>query len=363
MADVDVIEAGWVQFDSGCRLLDGQDNFILELGEDFAPDGSEVSRNVYATIHGTARLRVARLLAWQVHRLQPWIRVTAADGATVERNLGVYVLANPVRNPREAPETFDVQAYDKLQVLNYPLGYSVSLAAGEPVLPWVRGLIAEAGESKVAIDSLDEGKVAAALKVWPVQEARSRLTVINEALALIGYRGLWVDRDGWYRSEPYVAPSSIAPFWTYSADSPTTTVREDRTETVDFFDVPNRWVFCVSNPATGTFPTEGAGLYTVLNVADGITSVTARGGRVITAVVKLDAVDQASLVVQGDRIVEQDKRLDRRVTMMAGLNPLHWHFDTVDYADARLGATARMLVTSWSMPLGGGDMKVELKGV
>jgi len=189
------------------------------------------------------------------------------------------------------------------------------------------------------------------------------LGIINDLLEAIGYRSLWVGPDGYYRSEPYVAPADRGAEWTYSADSATTTVAEDRTSSADYFDTANRWIFVRDDPAASTFPTEGDGIYTVTNQSDGPTSIDQRG-RTIPTVVPLDAASQPALVSQGDRIVATSKRLDRRLSLSVGVNPLHSHFDVVTIIDAQLGLSgAKYVVTDWSMPLTGEDTQLDLKAV
>ena len=148
--------------------------------------------------------------------------------------------------------------------------------------------------------------------------------------------------------------------WAYSADSATTTVGETRTQTADYWGVPNRWVF-VRNGTT-TVPTEGAGVYTVENVTDGETSQTGRG-RVINRVEFLDAVDQAALEAQGDEIVAADRRVVSTISMQVAPNPEHWHDDRVTYVDAALGVSGGYRVVEWRLPFDGTDMSLELEAV
>lgn len=357
--DREIIQAESIVVESGCDLLDDDDR-MLDVIDGFVAAGSEVVRNVYATIHSTCTLNVSQTVQWGSQRLRPWLSVADMAGAVVRRNLGVFLPAVPQRDVGWSPIGYTVAGFDKLEVLNHPHGQSFALETGEGILNAVRQLIVNAGEIKHQVATNADTKVMGSTKVWPLDEQTFTIHIVNDLLALVGYRGLWVDREGFYRSEPYDSPSTIAPLWLYDAQHDTS-VGVLRTETADYFGAPNRWVFFRDDPS-GALPIEGNGIHVRVNQSDGPTSVDGRR-RVISTVVKLDAVDQASLVVQGDRIVEQDKRIDRRVTITSSANPLHWHFDTVDYADADLGPTARMLVTSWRLPLDGTDMTLELKAV
>lgn len=362
VAEIAIVECDAPQIDAGLDLLDSNDVLIRDISADLVAKGSEIAHNVYATIHGTCTLKVARSLLWGSQRVRPWMRVTdTVTGATLRKNLGVYLPIVPSRPVGSTPIEYAVRGFDKLEVLNHSYGASYSLAVGAPILAAVRALIIAAGETAILIDSTGDAKVQATARVWPLDERTFTIHIINDLLDSVGYRGLWCDLDGNYRSEPYTAPSGIAPMWTYNAQSARTIVGKDRVETADYFGVPNRWVFVRDDPA-GTIPVEGTGIYTVNNLSDGPTSQTARD-RVIPAVIKLDAADQASLVVQGDRVVERDKRVDRRVELVVGPHPFHGHFDVVTYVDSDLGPTASMLVNEWHLPLDSSDMSLKLKAV
>lgn len=393
-----LIEAENLQVSAGLELLDADENLIEDISADLV--GGTVDRGNYRSIHGTCRLRISRELAWGSQRVKPYLVLTGPQQPTTEAltvvgdvltvggepltvdiadttvrarfNLGVFLLSTPERRAGETPATYDVDGYDKLEILAHPHGTTFSAAAGAAYLTLVADLIAAAGESKVLLDQSAAATVLPTARVWPLvrqsdddgaTEGATTLQIINALLESVGYRSLWVDQDGFYRSEPYRSPAERGAEWTYSADSATTTVAEDRTASADYFATPNRWVFVRNDPAAASFPAEGDGIYTVVNQSDGLTSVDARG-RTITRVVPLDASSQASLVKQGDRIVENDKRLDDWLALSVSLNPLHGHFDVVSVTDAQLGLTgAKYVVTDWSLPLDGSDMTLDLKAV
>ena len=378
-----LIEADNIEVSAGLELLDSDDTFIDDISADFV--GGTIDRGNYRTIHSTCRLRISRELVWGNQRVKPYLNLTDGDGTTARFDLGVFVLSTPERRAGETPATFDVDGYDKLEILNHPHGTSYEAAAGDAYLTLVEALITGAGESKMLIGQSAVATVLPTTRVWPLvrqstgdddgqgDDAPGRsdrpaggattLQIINALLEAVGYRSLWVDQDGYYRSEPYAAPADRGAEWTYSADSSTTTVAEDRVSSADYFDTPNRWVFVRNDPAASTFPSEGDGIYTVLNQSDGLTSIDARG-RTITRVVPLDASSQTALVAQGDQIVDNDKRLDKRLTLNVSVNPLHGHFDVVSVIDAQLGlVAAKYVVTDWSLPLDGSDMTLDMKAV
>ena len=97
-------------------------------------------------------------------------------------------------------------------------------------------------------------------------------------------------------------------------------------------------------------PVEGDGIYTVNNLATGPAS-QASLGRVRTKTVFVDAVDQAALVAQVDRIVAEDTAAARTVTLSVDPLPIAGHLDVVRYVDGPDAAVAE--VTSWEIPLDG----------
>lgn len=111
-------------------------------------------------------------------------------------------------------------------------------------------------------------------------------------------------------------------------------------------------------------PSEGAGIYTVTNQSDGITSVNSRG-RTITKIVNIrTAYSQTELEQIGDRVVVGDQRVRTTVSMQSGPNPSHFHYEVITLNSPEIGASnAKYLQESWTFDMGGGDMTHELREV
>jgi hypothetical protein len=188
----------------GCDLLDADDTFIEDISADLIADGSSVEHNVFATIHRLCTLRISRELVWGSQRVRPWLTLSSDGVSWVLWPLGVFVLTTPETEVSESPRVFEVQGYDKLQVLDTPLSSTYSLAAGDPVIAAVEALIAAAGETSINIDQTAAATVAAGTQTYSIlDEEWTTLRVCNDLLDSIGYRGLWCDENGAYRSEPY----------------------------------------------------------------------------------------------------------------------------------------------------------------
>lgn len=350
-----LIGATLLQVDVGCELLDADDTFLDDISADLQPAGSLVDRRMYATVHGGCRLRLSRQLDWGSQRLRPYMLLS--DGHVSARfDLGVYLPSTPVRPIGETPETYDVEGYDKLEVLDTPVGKTVRVAAGTAVVAQVRTFLNDLGEPSHSIESSDA--TLPSDRLWPLDERTTWLHVINDLLGTIGYRGLWCDWGGRYRSETYRRPADRAPEWVYGTDEATTIVGPSRRVVADFFDAPNRWVFIRNDPAQGVADPATTGVYEVVNQSDGPTSIDARG-RTISKVELLDVASQAALVARGDQVVDTDKRIATDLRLETGPNPLHWHFDVVTYDDPALGGPVKAVSHAWTLPLDGGDMTHE----
>ncbi|MFN2486669.1 MAG: hypothetical protein ABR609_08710, partial [Acidimicrobiia bacterium] len=347
-----------VQIACGLELLDENDVLIADISAQFL--GGVVARNMNATIHGTARFQISQALNWHNQRLRPYLVATELiTGADVSErfDLGIFLPETPSRSG-QLPDTFDVEAYDKLVILNNPHGLAVTVEAGVGVVAKVSTLLNELGLSHI-IDPTSVATMPAA-RSWPLDPQNTTLQIINDLLASINYRALYVDRTGIFRSELWRPPHERAPVFHYDASSPATIIAEHFTEETDLFSIPNWWVFIRDDPAQPA-PVEGNGLYTVINATDGISSIASRG-RTINKVVRLEVADQASLVALGNQIVQEDRQPFAHLEFSAVPNPNHWHAEAVTVTSNELGLEAVVFdEQSWSLPLDGSDMSHRLR--
>lgn len=191
--------------------------------------------------------------------------------------------------------------------------------------------------------------------------ATTFLRVANELLAAVNYRGVYMDWDGRLRLEPYADPMVRPSEFTFDVDDAIRAIiGRQRSRQRDIAATPNRWVFVQSNLVDGggapVMPVEGAGRYTVQNFDDGDTSITARGGWPIgarTAVIELDAADQATLVELGDKRVSADRQVSETFTLVSSPFPAAWHEDVYTYVDAAVsGGPMKVMSTGWTLDLG-----------
>ena len=394
-----LLEVVGPHFDAGCDLLDADDVFIEDISPDFVAEGSSVGHGIYRPLHGTARLLVSRELQWGFQRVRPYMLVASAgpardyllsdsgevlltdDGATYfagarlpvtwyRFNLGVFLLSTPQRDSASTPPLWSVDCYSKLKVLSTPYGSSYTIAAGANVVEAVEALIVEAGETKVNITPSS----AVQLSVRSFSLGRSdnddgsaqewtALGICNALLNSIGYRALTDDEEGFFVSVPYQAPDQLGPMASYSADSPTTTVGEDRTAVADFFDAANVVIGINTDLGQDAIPVPDNGIATRSNAADGPTSIAGRGDTEYRRIISGSFASQDALVTAVESALNDEKRITTRVEIMVSPNPAHGHFDVVNYRDDQLSVNGRFLVTDWDLPLNGGDMRLSLREV
>lgn len=338
---------------AGCELI----NANLDLIADFTTDlvGGEVSRSNYANIHGTFKFRVARELPWGQAIVRPYMVIT--DGTYSPRfNLGAYYTNTPRRRLGTQPLEYDVEAYDLLHALSTPTGEAYAVAAGTRYLDAVKDCLNNLGFTNIRMDALRRSTVLGTNKVWPLDEATTWLTVVNDLLAAIGYRGIYVDWNGYFVCERYETPETRQSEWTYDTDPNYSILSPEREYERDFFNAPNRWVAIRSSNTDGVTPVPGNGVYTYTNQNKGETSVQGRGGRIINRILQFDAVDQTALIAQTMSAVETDLTLKTKITVKTDANPLHWHFDRLTLTDPEAGANLQVIESEWTLPLDGSQM-------
>ncbi|MEU7978256.1 hypothetical protein AB0B63_06960 [Micromonospora sp. NPDC049081] len=341
---------------AGCELVDQN----LEVVEDISTDlvGGSVSRNSYATLHGTASLALSRELAWSSALVRPYMEV-CDEGVSARFHLGVYYTSVPERTFGEVPVTYDVAGVDILHGLYSPTGEAYAVAAGTSYLAAVEQILREQGYTRYLIDQTRADSVLPSARVWPLDDQTRWLSIVNDLLSAIGYQGIWSDWDGQLRCQPYQVPNDRAVEWVYDAGQQTSMLSPARTAVRDFFEAPNRWVIIRQNNVDGPPPVDGDGMFVFQNDFEGDTSVSARNGRIITRVEYTDAADHEALVRTALSMIDADMRAPTTLRVATFPNPLHWHFDRLVLDDPDIGRFANVLATSWTLPFDGSDMTHE----
>lgn len=344
-----VLTARQIDVDFGLELLDDDDRLLDEIGDDLI--GGTVDRELYRAVHGSCDLSL--LADYSGRRVRPWQSVTAAAG-TVRRPLGVFLLTTPERDQTDDDrDVWSTQGVDKLHTLQHQIADTYVVGSGTSYLTAVRDAITAAGSTGLA-PYLDGTAVDATLdgdRVWvcdpdvPV----SWLRVVNDLLSEIGYRGLWVDRLGRFRSEPYRSPAVRATEWDFDLTDPRTSIVDPtRKLTRDSFDGFNFWRFVREGDVR---PVDGNGRYTVDR---------SNGSQLRPRFERLQVADHAALVARGDQLVDADTRSTQLLEITTGPLPIVGHADVARYVDPELG-TLRVQTRTWRVDLAAGSTDLTLE--
>lgn len=345
-----LLQAPDLEVEFGADLLDADETELIDISDDL--ESFEVTRNIFRSVHGTCRFKVARQLQWQRQRVRPWITISSAsEDLTATWTMGVWVPGIPDRTVGKQPETYDVEGADKLILLDTPCGRTYSVESGEAPVAKVEAILADevANAGSVSIDQTSASTVVSSTTTWTADV--TWLRICNELLAMVGYEGLSCDRDGAFTSRPSTSPAARPVSWEFDSDDEALSiVGVDRTWRRDVLDIPNVWVFVRRNVDS---PVDGSGRVELTNQSDGDTSIDARGGRVVRVVVESDAVDDTALATLAENRKRADMDVAAKLSLTTGLVPLLWHLDVVRLSDASLGGVSRWAVEEWSLDLSG----------
>ena len=346
-------DASAVQVSAGLEILDMDLNVQETVTDDLL--GGSISRDSYATLHGSGSVLLTQALDWGQAIVRPYV-VYTSDDVSVRFNLGAYFTNMPSYTTGETPITYTVQLVDILERLNVPVGDSVSYPAGTNVLALLPAIFTNLGFTQYTIAQNATSTTLATAKSWPIDDQTTWLTIVNELLSIVGYRGVYSDWDGVLRCDLYQTPAGRAAEWTYTDDPDTTMHDPDITVERDLYAAPNLWTAIKSNTVEDETPTSGNGLYIFQNDTVGPTSVEARDGRVIPKVMYFEAADQESLVSQATQTIEADMLIPTKYQLTTSPNPLHWHFDRVELSDGVVGDSVQAMSTNWTLGLDNSDM-------
>lgn len=346
---------------AGLDLLDTSNNFVSDISDSL--DGGEISRSNFADVHGTCQLDIVQELAWGKDRVRPFMTL-ANDFIAARFNLGVFVLTTPETSRVDDVITYKVHGFDLLFLLQSSGPADTYVAtSGTTYLDAVQAVLTASGVGVgLQLDGTGSATTLPSTMVWLLnpEAETSWLSIINDLLSAINYRGLWANENGVFTSSPYSAPSARAIEWTFdTSDIKTNIVGEQRTLTSDVWAAKNWWRFVRKGMTTK--PIETDGIYTYQNDTEGRTSVAALG-RVVKAQVRfLDAANQTSLVAQGNKIIANNQAISRSFAIEVDPLPIASHFDIVEFIDA--GFTDKCQVASWTLPLDGSQGIWQLEAV
>ncbi len=348
--------------DMGVELLTGLD---LTVEQDISEGvfAASVSRNSLANLHASLTMSTSLPLSWGSSIVRPYMTFTGqtspSTAATMRFYLGAYYVDTPETDLSETPPVYDVTGYDVLSILDDAVGDAYAIDTGESYLATIESILQNRGVTRYQIDQDAADRVVSSPIVYTMEDNITWLRIVNDLLAGVGYAGIWSDWNGALRCHLYQPPAERSPEWVMTADVGKTLLTQRRRIQHDYYDAPNRWVFYRTNNTEDSAPVDGNGRYEYVNQTYGETSVEARGGRVITKMVGLEAADHFSMVRAGFAVVSADLAVPTTIPIETAPFPLAWHFDKITVSDPAFGAALDVQATSWKLALDGSDMAWE----
>ena len=187
--------------DSLAGFLDGVDPTSGRLDWE---SSSTVKKSGTISVTDLAAAKDGRTAIADVDLLKARIRPVRIIEGLPETPLGVYLLNASPEQWSGTGRTYDVVMHDKSTVLEQdPVDGSFTAGTDEPVLQIIADVIASAGET-ISFDGSDT-RTLSSPKTW--KAGTSKLKIVNDLLAALGYFALRVDGLGNFRATPYVEPA------------------------------------------------------------------------------------------------------------------------------------------------------------
>jgi hypothetical protein len=310
---------------------------------------ASVSQNWFADIKRTAKFVIkdgVDQIDWLSNRIKPYIQLHLApygENDWVEWPQGVFLLSTPTRSTDSAGTvTRQVTAYDALQV-----------SADDKVT--TRYTVNSATSYTSAVNTLLGGvsaNVAPTTKTLPVakewEPGTSKLKIINELLTAINYNSLSFDEDGLAVVAPYVLPSERPSGWSYT-DNQDSVLLPEVDQTLDLYDVPNKWTLVVSDPDRSALTST----YTNSDPTSP-TSTVNRARTIVDFRTEQDAADQGALDARVARLAYEASQVYEAIEFESGMMPIHSGNDVYDIGFTALGINSKYSESEWSMNLSAG---------
>ncbi|OLT26547.1 hypothetical protein BJF83_20905 [Nocardiopsis sp. CNR-923] len=205
----------------------------------------------------------------------------------------------------------------------------------------VQRVLEASGITRHAITPHEE--VLPGIREW--EPGTSRLTVVNDLLASIGYRSLSFDEWGVAIAVPYVSPSARAPEFWYRDDDRSIMVAE-ATQERDLHGVPNQWVLSTTDG------TDDPRTVTYTNRSPHSPTSTVRRGRIITDYrTENEASSESALIEQVARLAYESTQLYEAIEFTTALNPLHSFDDVFGIRRDDLSLDTVFSGHTWELPL------------
>lgn len=353
----------------GAVALDADFRPVADVSE-YLSAGSEVKSDATVTVNRTCTLNIDADVTdtgWSYLSgyIKPYMVFTdVATGLAAQFNLGVYTLTTPTLQLGSTPATLSFSGYDLKYMLRQPMGDSYEVPAGEDPVEAAAALV-QLAVPEIQVIVAPSGSSLPTQMSWPFDSTKpyTFLDAIEELLASVGYRDVWVDWEGVFRIEPFIDLQTADYEWTFDttvkAPDGFNIVASDRTQDVDMFDVPNWFRFVMADlPDT---PVEGQTMFTWQDTSPDNPGSTANRRHKVAYIETPTCATYADLVSYGQRVIAGLLGPSETFTVKTQPFPLAWHLDVLHYIDVGLTralptlpvSQRRVVSTAWTLPLDG----------
>jgi hypothetical protein len=346
---VALIEASDLALDAlRVDLLDVDGSKLDEIGDQVSALEVKYIRN--GPVQRSIVMTTTAELVWGRHRVAPYATISGGGLVDVDVPLGVYQTTYAPLQRGMQPREFVCNGFDLLYLAEWPLIAAFTALAGTiPVVDYAEQLLSSRGLHQIRLDKT-RTDVLTEPRSWTITEGKTTLDVINALLAMVGYEAVSMTVDGVAVSGPIVTAVQRPTAWVYDSESPTSSIVVDAGQLEeDPTKVPNVWTFYIDEVDRTTPIKEGDGMYTVHNASDGPASIAARGNTFPAEPIRVDAVTQADLEAQGDKIAAEQMRGQGKLHLETDANPYHQHRDVVYVNDPDTGIAERFMCDEWNM--------------
>ena len=271
-------------------------DYLGDFSENLLVDGATIEYDYCRKIKASCRLNWDIELPFASYRVGVAMRITDVNtGLSKRAQLGRYLLENPVVS-LDFQQIWSADGYDLLTILDTPVPYSWRVADGTSIRTAIENILT-AAETNLEFEGWYVDSTTRGDRVWPLDGKVTWLDIINELLLAAGWRSVWLTREGYLTSDLYQDTSTLNADFFYDTTLADSTVGYGATVETDVWGIPNQWIFIadIADPNVGS-PSEGNGIVRLRNEATGPSSIASRG-RVVNRVEKVDATDQAALML------------------------------------------------------------------
>jgi hypothetical protein len=255
---------------------------------------------------------------------------------------GIYILSSPDRTEKQGGIYRDIEAYDKSVILREDkVDNRYLIRAGTLYTDAVRELILSSGIDTISIQ--ESNLTLTVDKEYEI--GTSKLEIINNLLLSINYNSIWFDGNGFCMVRKYLNPKDRQPEFEYVTDSKSI-MMYGSTETLDAFNVPNKFIRYVENPDADYM------ISTFVNDKSNNKLSTVSRGRVITDIEAVsDIPDQATLDEYVKRVANEKSQVFGGVAFNTLTMPHHQCLDCYYVRINDLGVSEKVIETGWSISM------------